>query len=570
MLKSKNTSIIDKLEKYQINGSIQRWFQFWDATLRLKNWTPTDQENKDLFMVSFGAEGIDILEQYLFPETILTTKFDKIRSVSLHIFEKNKTIFGSRLDFIRLIRNENEPIGEFANRIKITAKACCFTPSEVDRRLRDQLVAGIDLPGLEVELRTKYPLALDVNKKPLTFQFVLDMATATENAQNEMTIKKDLVNSVRPQDCKHKMPNSQECVKRDINYRKSNNKGLNKRAKIIAKINGLSVTFDYDTGAQASIIGLNIWEKIGKPLTSSTNPLAAYGDKPLDLMGEAMVCVQVGKEIRNLSVIIIKSNDLPLFGLPWILAFGFELPRQVSIQQVLKTNRKTITSSCHQTKDDQMGRSNTIGAPAGRSPDWPFEYNRCSHGSRMSLTEDIMGHLLAKQFKAVFDGKPGLIRNFAVRLQLKDTAVPKSFPARRVPFPLRRAVELELDRLVAAEILEPIDSSITRVPWATPTVNVRKNNGEIRICADFKVSLNPHLLYDHHVIPTLDDLLVKIQGGNRFTVIDLKDAYLQMAVEPESQEYLVISTHKGYFRYYGCRLGFRAHQLFSSVTWTMF
>ncbi|XP_065321784.1 uncharacterized protein LOC135929175 [Gordionus sp. m RMFG-2023] len=336
MPQSKNTSIIDKLEKYQINGSIQR-FQFWDATLRLKNWTPTDQENKDLFIVSFGAEGIDILEQYLFPETILTTKFDKIRSVSLHIFEKNKTILGSRLDL--LIRNENEPIGEFDNRIKITAKACCFKQSEVDGQLRDQLVAGIDLPGLEVELRTKYPLALDVNKKPLTFQFVLDMATATENAQNEMTIKKDLVNSVRPQDCKHKMPNSQECVKRDNNYRKPNNKfydnkckncagwhekylcpakdktcfkcqrtghfaacsrskpvyrnlnsvkphfhssdsinnlrtrGLNKRAKITAKINGLSVTFDYDTGAQASIIGLlgENWQTINifhKPISS--------------------------------------------------------------------------------------------------------------------------------------------------------------------------------------------------------------------------------------------------------------------------------------------------------------
>ncbi|XP_065320533.1 uncharacterized protein LOC135928107 [Gordionus sp. m RMFG-2023] len=136
-----------------------------------------------------------------------------------------------------------------------------------------------------------------------------------------------------------------------------------------------------------------------------------------------------------------------------------------------------------------------------------------------------MGHLLAKQFKAVFYSKPGLIRNFAVRLQLKDTAIPKSFPARRVPFPLRRAVELVFDRLVAAEILEPIDSSITRVPWATPTVNVRKNNGEIRICSDFKVSLNPHLLYDHHVIPTLDDLLVKIQGGTVLRIFSIpKDA----------------------------------------------
>ncbi|CAK9291478.1 unnamed protein product [Gordionus sp. m RMFG-2023] len=109
--------------------------------------------------MSLGAEGIDILEKYLSPETILTTKFDKLRSISLQIFKQNKPIFGSR----RLIRNNNEPFIEFTIKIKVTAKTCCFTPTEV---LRDQLFADIDLQGLEIDFRAKYPLALDVNKKP--------------------------------------------------------------------------------------------------------------------------------------------------------------------------------------------------------------------------------------------------------------------------------------------------------------------------------------------------------------------------------------------------------------------
>ncbi|KFD62491.1 hypothetical protein M514_25341 [Trichuris suis] len=43
--------------------------------------------------------------------------------------------------------------------------------------------------------------------------------------------------------------------------------------------------------------------------------------------------------------------------------------------------------------------------------------------------------------------------------------------------------------------------------------------------------------------------MAKLNGGTLFSVIDLKDAYLQMRVHPESQKYLVIATHRGYFRY---------------------
>ncbi|KFD63932.1 hypothetical protein M514_23923 [Trichuris suis] len=43
--------------------------------------------------------------------------------------------------------------------------------------------------------------------------------------------------------------------------------------------------------------------------------------------------------------------------------------------------------------------------------------------------------------------------------------------------------------------------------------------------------------------------MAKLNGGTLFSVIDLKGAYLQMRVHPESQKYLMIATHRGYFRY---------------------
>ncbi|KFD51229.1 hypothetical protein M513_07829 [Trichuris suis] len=62
-------------------------------------------------------------------------------------------------------------------------------------------------------------------------------------------------------------------------------------------------------------------------------------------------------------------------------------------------------------------------------------------------------------------------------------------------------------------------------------------------------TINPHVILDQHPLPRFEELMAKLNGGTLFSVIDLKDAYLQMRVHRESQKYLVIATHRGYFRY---------------------
>ena len=43
--------------------------------------------------------------------------------------------------------------------------------------------------------------------------------------------------------------------------------------------------------------------------------------------------------------------------------------------------------------------------------------------------------------------------------------------------------------------------------------------------------------------------MVKLSGSTVFSIIDLTDAYLQLEVEEKSRKYMVIATHKGYYRY---------------------
>ena len=57
------------------------------------------------------------------------------------------------------------------------------------------------------------------------------------------------------------------------------------------------------------------------------------------------------------------------------------------------------------------------------------------------------------------------------------------------------------------------------------------------------------MITDHYQLPTFEEIAARLNGGEEFSVIDLKDAYLQLKVDEASQQYLVIATHLGYFKY---------------------
>ena len=118
--------------------------------------------------------------------------------------------------------------------------------------------------------------------------------------------------------------------------------------------------------------------------------------------------------------------------------------------------------------------------------------------------------------------------------------------ARPIPYAIKTKVEEELDRLVAEGTLEPVQIA----EWASPIVPVIKSDKKsVRICGDFKQTVNPVAKLDKYPIPKVEDLFVKLTGGRTFTKIDLSQAYLQVPLDEESKKYVVVNTHKGLFRY---------------------
>eukprot|EP00731_Ephydatia_muelleri_P029646 Em0021g169a len=72
------------------------------------------------------------------------------------------------------------------------------------------------------------------------------------------------------------------------------------------------------------------------------------------------------------------------------------------------------------------------------------------------------------------------------------------------------------------------------------------SDGSVRICGDFRVSINPFLKVDQYLLPRVEDIL---EDSTIFSKIDRQSAYLQMELEEESKEFTTINTHKGLYRF---------------------
>lgn len=152
---------------------------------------------------------------------------------------------------------------------------------------------------------------------------------------------------------------------------------------------------------------------------------------------------------------------------------------------------------------------------------------------------------IKEKYSDVYNRNFGDIKDVEVDLILRENVKPIFCKPHNVTFALRSAVEAELDTLQKNSIIYPV----TQSEWATPVVVVPKENGSVRLCGNFKITLNPYVRTDHYPLPVPDEIFNRIAGAKMFCKLDLANAYAQCRVSAKSQELLTINTHKGLFRY---------------------
>ena len=85
--------------------------------------------------------------------------------------------------------------------------------------------------------------------------------------------------------------------------------------------------------------------------------------------------------------------------------------------------------------------------------------------------------------------------------------------------------------------------------WATAIAVVSKADKSVRLCVDYKVTVNPCMEVLQHPLPCAEDIFATLAGGTVFSKLDLSHAYQQLQLEEYAQELLTINTHRSLYRF---------------------
>ena len=114
---------------------------------------------------------------------------------------------------------------------------------------------------------------------------------------------------------------------------------------------------------------------------------------------------------------------------------------------------------------------------------------------------------------------------------------------RREPLGMQDVVKEELIKMEAQGIIEPSNS-----PWASPVVLVKKKDGTIRFCIDYR-KLNEVTLKDAYPLPRIEDNLDALKGARWFTTLDLASGYWQVEMDPGDKEKTAFCTRYGLYQF---------------------
>ncbi|XP_028416418.1 uncharacterized protein LOC114540431 [Dendronephthya gigantea] len=119
------------------------------------------------------------------------------------------------------------------------------------------------------------------------------------------------------------------------------------------------------------------------------------------------------------------------------------------------------------------------------------------------------------------------------------------YPPRRVPEALREPLKKELESLVSQGIIARVDEP---TDWVNSLVCVTKSNDSLRLCLDPK-DLNCATKRPHHCTPTLDEILLKLNGAKYFSIVDARSGYWNIQLDHESSVYTTFYTPHGRYRF---------------------
>ena len=157
---------------------------------------------------------------------------------------------------------------------------------------------------------------------------------------------------------------------------------------------------------------------------------------------------------------------------------------------------------------------------------------------------------LLKKYEPLFDGTLGTWKGSAYDIELKEGVK----PYHAIPFPIPKihmeTLKHEVQCLVKAGVLRKVNHS----EWAAPTFIIPKKDGTVRFISDFR-ELNKRIKRKPYPIPRIQDLLLKLEGFQHATSLDLNMGYYHIELTPFSKQLCTIVLPFGKYEYQRLPMG---------------
>lgn len=227
---------------------------------------------------------------------------------------------------------------------------------------------------------------------------------------------------------------------------------------ITLKINNVNISFEIDCGSDVTLMpeSMFIASFPNLKLFLCNLKLSGYGGNNIVVLGKTNVNIKIKNDEYLATLIIVKDGKKPLLGRDWLSAMKIDC--QTSIQ-----------------------RCNLI----------------IHQDSQIKLNS------LVEKYSDIFSGFPGETKGTLGILKLKEANIkPIAFKPRRIAYAVENLVKKELDKLCTEGKMYKVTNKETGT-WATPIVTIIKGPRNIRICGDYKVTINPFLEVPNHPIPVI-------------------------------------------------------------------
>lgn len=511
-----------------------------------------DEKKVPVLLSNIGAKTYGLLRSLVAPKAPKEKTLAEITTLLKSHFEPTPSVIAERYRFHRRDQAQGESIADYVAELRKLTTHCKFedTRDFLDESLRDRFVSGLRSESTRKRLFTE---------EKLTFARAIELAQNLDTASRDAQMKAEqspsgsstvhkVTSPSKKESCyrcgltNHK---ANECRFKEATCHKCGNKGHIKRAckssrpsqrrgrngkgkertkwvdkdqsdeesdgsidvrmvgkqasrpiRVEVQINGKPLSMEVDTGAAVSLISYKRLKQVLPRIRvqKTTVVLRTYTSEVIPVRGEVQVNVTYGEQKKQLTLYVTRQDGPCLLGREWLTS--------------IRLDWKTIGLAAMDTSQTRL-------------------------------------HEMLKCYDEVFQDELGTMKTIKAELKLKENATPKFHRARTVPFALRGAVEQELNRLEEKGILKKVSHS----DWAAPIVPVPKKDGKVRLCGDYKVTVNQSLDVDQYPLPKPADLFATLANGKNFSKLDLSQAYQQMVLTEESAKSLTINTHLGLYQY---------------------